>query len=527
MDNEINNNLKCPNCGQIYQMGSTFCGNCGYNLANQNSINEKATNKKNDKKTKEEEKIELERIDNFDKPPKKPNMTFFNLLIIVFVLAVGGVIGYQYWQNRKNAYTSVFNDNQLVAIKENGKYGYIDTDGNMVIEPKYTMATDFHGDYGMVYLASNDENEKEVYAIIDRKGNIKIKVDYSSDMKYYDIGVWLIDGALYDLNLKQLSNPQYTVYDIVSIFSRNNKNTYFRWESNDKTSAGIMDQNGKILYKYLYKKGEFSLAVTPVKNDGNLNNYCVISIDAKNKAIVNCDTGKVIYDFTSNDIISKDDNIFEINNSDGEFVESIFINNDKIAYKTESDLIRLSYYDGYLTIQDIDSNETKYYDTENDKIVEKQESKLFKTNFEKETGITKKKCDDKYGLVEKDKEILKCEYSDINFFNINTFNYLKSKGMEYVITYKDGKSSLVNLKDNKVEKEFAGSYVVYGDSTFVYSTVIYNENYSSKYEIYNMLSKQSINVDASNIILFENYIVVKENDKANYYNTDLKIFYTE
>ena len=519
MNNEVNDNLKCPNCGQVYQTGVTFCGNCGYNLASQSTTNNQPKNVK----PKEEEKIELERIDNFDKPPKKPNMTFFNLLIIVFLLGVGGVIGYQYWQNKKNAFTDVFNENQLVAIKQDGKYGYIDTDGNMVIEPKYIKATDFHGDYGMVYTTNKDENgeEDDVYAIIDRKGNIKITVDYSSDIKYYDVGVWLIDGTLYDLNLKQLSNPRYTVYDIFSIFDHDN--TYFRWEDIEKTSAGIMDQNGKILYKYLYKKGEFSLTVTPVKNDGNLNNYCVISIDNKSEAIVNCDNGKVIYDFTSNDIISKDNNIFEIDNSDGEFVELIFINNDKIAYKTESDLISLNYYDGYLTIQDTDSNEIKYYDTENDNIVEKQESKLFKTNFEKETGITKKKCDDKYGLLENNKEILKCEYSNINFFNINTFNYLKSKGMEYVITYKDGKSSLVNLKNNKVEKEFAGSYVVYGDSTFVYSTVIYNENYSSKYEIYNMLSKQSINVDASNIILFENYIVVKE----NYYNTDLKIFYTE
>ena len=48
-----------------------------------------------------------------------------------------------------------------------------------------------------------------------------------------------------------------------------------------------------------------------------------------------------------------------------------------------------------------------------------------------------------------DKVIVPCEYDDIEYLDINLFNYMKSKGKELVLLEKDRKLVLYNIKNSK------------------------------------------------------------------------------
>lgn len=79
----------------------------------------------------------------------------------------------QYFDNNGNILknTDIFN-NSLYAIKQNEKWGFADKQGNIVIEPKYDMVTEFNN-YG---FASIKENGK--WGSIDLQGNVIIQPKY-------------------------------------------------------------------------------------------------------------------------------------------------------------------------------------------------------------------------------------------------------------------------------------------------------------------------------------------------------------
>lgn len=107
-----------------------------------------------------------------------------------------------------------FDTTNPIAIKINGKYGYIDSTGNLIIQPTYEYARDFIGKYALVQI--QDENDasgyKRITNIIDRNGNIKMSLE---DMLYDDTsakyGVYAINGKLYDLELEQISEDDIIV----------------------------------------------------------------------------------------------------------------------------------------------------------------------------------------------------------------------------------------------------------------------------------------------------------------------------
>lgn len=72
----------------------------------------------------------------------------------------------------------------LLSFKKDndGLYGYIDIQGNMVIEPKYTTAGQFKDGRAIVSL---EGNRKELYGLIDQSGQFVLKANYNQIL---DIG---------------------------------------------------------------------------------------------------------------------------------------------------------------------------------------------------------------------------------------------------------------------------------------------------------------------------------------------------
>lgn len=273
---------------------------------------------------------------------KKFNYKILIIVVIAIILAIGGYL--LFTKKSKNKLTTdisaIFDSDQPIVVKKGKKYGYIDIDGNILIEPKYDNATSFNGNYAIVRLDGT-------YQVIDRKGEMKIETTYSNDIKYVsDHKVWIIKNKLYDSDLKQLTEEDKVVsYE---------DNGYLSWTNSNQ--AGIMNTKGKITYTYNFKDGESYLGFTSSDTDDSLeNHYCRVTLDNKKYAIVNCDTGKVIYDYTDKYIYSEDDNIYTLYADSGYNSKAsvVYIQNDKIAYQSSNPEVELDYSNGYIIIKDV------------------------------------------------------------------------------------------------------------------------------------------------------------------------------
>lgn len=452
------------------------------------------------------------------------------IVLLVFVIKhffVDGNVENSNKLNRKfETSFAKYDADSLIPVKKDDKYGYINSDGEIVIEPQYEEASQFYGDYAEVKLYN--EKGRTVEHIIDKNGisqlsdNFWVSVDYIDDYNFL-----IIDGKLYDSSLKKLSSDEVKVYS--------EDYGYLKWKNTTDGIAGIMDLTGKITYTYKLKNDEKNLLIDPADIDEDFKErYCVVIIDNEKYAIVNCDTGKVIYDYTDNYIFSENDNIFSIwDDQINDVISRIYIQNDKIIYQTTDEDIDLKYYNGYVLIKD-EKKGNSYIDVKTGKITDKKPSSLGDIDissldkWEKNTDYIKFSCDDGYGLKKDGNIKLTCEWSYIKYFDLTLYKYLSSKGMEYVLADNAKKSYLINLKDGKVVTEFnisdCWSIKTYEDSTFIY----YEDEETGKYVFYNLITGKSLTVEsASDIDLYANYVTIKENNKLNYYNMNLKLIYTE
>ena len=228
-------------------------------------------------------------------------------------------------------------------------------------------------------------------------------------------------------------------------------------------------------------------------------------------------------------ISDRDDNIFEIYDKNYQSYE-IYIQNNKVTYQGEHDDVSLQYYNGYIEIRDSekDYNERySYFDTKTGQISKTQPDdyisdslsawEILTGNIERENG--------KYGLINGDKTVLGFEWDTIDYFSVPLYQYLKSKGKDYVLAKKDEKTYLVDLKNGESVKEFSTLDVYDSEMS---PLLKYSERGTNETTIYNILNgKSMITKKENSVYTGSNYITIEENDKTNYYNLDFKLIYTE
>lgn len=541
--------MKCLKCGKENSNDARFCGSCGFDMSatqiqNMN-IQQQTTDNSNQNITNQpvntigtintNQPINTTPAEQPMQPNKKneKNNTLVIVIIgIVIALAIVLIIINCIPNKSKNGQETidkVFNPEQLIKVRKDGKYGYINTKGKFVTNKLYDEATNYYGEYAIIQTETKvDGVTKTVSQIIDKKG--KTKVEILNEAEYIEkYQLWLIDEKLYNNSIKQISPADVRVdYE---------DSGYFVWVNSKENTGGIMNENGKITYTYKFKEGENYISIEPSDIDESLEErYCRVNIENENYAIVNCDNGKVIYDYSDKYVSVDDDNIFQLKDHETYDLYAImYIQKDKIMYQSESEEIDLYYYPGYLTIRDGSKNFSErysYLDTTTGKITteeptNKSNDETDLNEWESYTGTKKFNCSTGYGLMNDEKVTLTCEWNDIEYLDVDLYKFLENQGKNYIYGKKENKWNLIDLKTKKPLVEFNSSYISTPEkSTFIY----YTDKDTSNKKIYNLLSGKSLSIKSSlNSAIYSNYITVNDTTSKTlkYYNTDLELIYTE
>lgn len=226
---------------------------------------------------------------------KKCGIALISLIIIIVVgalLIVGAVLlissnnrGTDFLgigNNENNITYELNNKDEYIAVKNReGKFGFVDTEGNQKLDFVYTSATDFINGLSIV------KNDKNQYGLIDTKGNQVI------NFGQYD--------EIYRINESEIiKGPYYNVFRV----------------KNSEGKIGLLNQKGKLVTEECYdsiSERYDKLVFKKDKNYGILNNegkeiytsnnkiniidvednFLLISLENSNELINNI-TGKVI-----------------------------------------------------------------------------------------------------------------------------------------------------------------------------------------------------------------------------------------
>ena len=570
--------MNCPKCNAANNQDARFCGSCGYDLqsAPQQNINNEEVEEILEVDEQEQpvmqqpvmqetvveqpatqqpvmqEQPMMQAVPPVNQPnnqipqqpglnpQQKPKKSNAPLIIIGALVAVAAIIvcvvllfnmNPSEEKQEKDKIDAIFNPEQLIKVKKDDKYGYIDTNGNVKIDTKYEYATDFQGKYAVVRAeVEKDGLTKTVYQIIDNKGNVKkeakLKIEYIEENDS-----WIIDEELYNNKMKKIS-PEGVRVD-------HKEDNYYLWVNSKENTGGLMNEKGKQIYTYNFKSGETSIYVTiPSIDETQKERYCVVNVDKK-YGVINCDTGTVVREMAEERISSNTDNIFTVKDSSYDFKEKFYVQNDKIMYSTTNEEMSVYYYPGYLSLRDGTvtnwSDRYSYFDLKTGEVVKEQPSTSDEdeddededdlNSWEKETKNKYFTCSDGYGLMNNDVVTLPCEWDSLEYLDLDLYKYLKSSKKDYIYGKKDGKWYLVDLAQKKAIVEFNASYITKKEqTTFIY----YTDSASDTRKIYNLLSNKSLSIDKDKTLTVNsNYITVKdtESNSLKYYNTDLKMIY--
>ena len=509
--------MNCNNCGQYNMPGTSNCVRCGANLQLQNSNNVQNMNNMQTMNNTQYVNNYQSQMNN-----KKNNKNYIVIGVVCLLVVILGIVFIPKLFSKKNSSiafaNSYFDTNNYIAVKQDGKYGFINQNGKMVIKPKYDyVQSDFTDGYAVVSVKNSEGSNS--YYVINKKGEEKLSVSSYNGIKYNKKhGIWYIGGKIYDKNMKLVSGDR----DIIEY-----EDGYAIYRTSDRTRSGLLNTKGKSVFE-TSSEGVDDLYISKYSVDDDVNEeYCAIYNNLK-AYIVNCDTGKVVYEDTNVSMhASAKNNIFSIYSLSTSKYKYVYIRKNKIFYESEN---MMYYKNGYLSIKENDK--TYYLDVSKnikyDKEPEEYSNSSTDYSLFKTKGYNIINCSNNgtraYGVMKDDKSIVACEWSEIKQINATLNMYLSSNGKYYVLGKKDGKSYLINLKNGKIISQFDTKYLSTSESIFIE----YIDETTDEKVIYNVLTGKSIRFEKSaQHKLYSTYFTITNAEKVDYYNSKLKLIYTE
>lgn len=420
-----------------------------------------------------------------------------------------------------------FDKTNPIPLKANGRYGYISSEGEKIVDFIYDSAWGFFGNYGVI-------SDGYVKKIIDRKGNIiysgeNHNIDYSN-AKY---GNYVIDKALYDLNLKKVSEDNLEITSVV-------EGGYFTFYSNKK--YGIINSSREVIYE---SDKPLELEV----NIGYNNVYGIVKESdyvrgVHNYYVIDMLTGNKVYRASDNEIIEKKAIcLFIIKNTNNKYDKVIVIKNGKIAAEIKDSDIKDVYWRdanfSELTIS-YSGNIYKSYNIEEKKLsndiyksypssISKMESialseeyKLLRNNMT--TGIEN---------LNKEKIIPDDKFVNLMSSTVDSYNYILNKYNKiFVVASNSDSASFYELKSKNVifsEESVGGIYMPY-DTLFACTKksalLTWSENLLDVSTIFNLFTGEKIKLDEPEDVKFgPTYYAIEKDGRLFYYNSNFDKIY--
>lgn len=104
------------------------------------------------------------------------------IMLIVVIFLSGCTTNTNSSPAPNNASSNVVMQNALYPVNINGKFGFLDVKGNLVVQPKYDMASDFNDGLGLVLL-------KDKWGFIDSTGKEVIPPQYKNQPTEFKNGL--------------------------------------------------------------------------------------------------------------------------------------------------------------------------------------------------------------------------------------------------------------------------------------------------------------------------------------------------
>ncbi len=426
---------------------------------------------------------------------------------------------------------NIFDPDAPIAVQFEDTYGYVNRQGETLIEPAYLTAGPFYGQYAAVSLADGD---REIYKIIDTKGSTILTSTSANKPRYYkEYGVWLVDNKIYSSELKKLAGGDRHITYI--------DKGYFAYQENDAKASGIIDYQGKKVFSW--DENYISVDISKTAYDESLP-YAAISNYEERESIISLRTGKELYtlsDPKNRYLEVEPDNVFRIIDRQDSYktVEWLYLSDDKIAFQTSEEIYDISIDDYLKNILKIDygvnyeaagrSERYAYYDVANGRFLDAKygasESTTKNDWMEKIYGYKTYTCSGLYGLMEKDKILTDCTNRRISFLPRQTYDYMNMYYQKPIaIIEGDADVLIYNLREHRELAHYeVASLTSTDDSTFLIVTEYESDGFTKKnYVAYNLITDAALEfASTASIAVHSNYLVVTENGKDTYYDVEL------
>ena len=142
----------------------------------------------------------------------------------------------------------------LAVIKQNGKYGYIDKLGNIVIKPQYRDAGNFVDNLASVCVG--DDYSSQECGYIDKTGKVVIDFKYK-DAKDFSFGYGVVKSKLGNNNIvidkdgNEIITRSYSMF-----FGPISKNLFIVTANDPLRGYAIVDQNEKVIIDGIAQSGK-------------------------------------------------------------------------------------------------------------------------------------------------------------------------------------------------------------------------------------------------------------------------------
>lgn len=305
--------------------------------------------------------------------------------------------------------TDANNEKYLYLIKDNNKYGFIDENGNTIVEPQYEYASDFSQGYAVISYQGS-------YGYIDGLGQVVIQPQYELALNFSEgLATVQINGKWGYINEegKLAIEPQ---FDSAESFS----------EGKAAVSVGRKIQ-------YINKKGEKIIEVIGEVGFEFKESYAVIE---------NAVSGKVYSQF----INEKGEFVFQKYGAADSFSDGLAVVMTGDRYEGEDNLYGYINGSGNIVIEQqfvgamsFSEGVAAIYDGVNWRYINQQKENIFDRTFESaqsfSEGLAGVRQDGKWGFINKSGEdVIKAQYDNVEAFKHGLAKVLKNGKWMYIDT---------------------------------------------------------------------------------------------